>query len=202
MQAMTILTSVTTFFVAASMTILGTAAFAGDIKTNHSDTGAAADMDHGEHAMVADMPDGLALGHPVVLVASRAAKSAAAFMVIENTADTDERLVAVRADFARTIQMHRHIIEDDVAKMREVESGFAIKAGGTHALQRGGDHLMIMGLETVPVIGDTVMITLTFETAGDVTVPFAVMDATTAGEMDHGKMDHGKTGHSQMKSDN
>ena len=91
---------------------------------------------------------------------------------------------------------------DDVAKMREVEGGFAIKAGGTHALQRGGDHLMIMGLETVPVIGDTVMITLTFETAGDVTVPFAVMDATTAGEMDHGKMDHGKTGHSQMKSDN
>lgn len=171
------------------MTVLGAAAFADDMKSDHANVHGEMDAkDHKLHSMVADMPEGLALGHPVILVAGKSAKSAAGFLVIENTSDTDERLISASADFARTVQLHTHIMEDDVAKMREVEGGFAIAAGGTHALQRGADHIMLMGLSSVPAVGDTVSLTLTFEKAGEVSVPFVVMDAASAGMMDHNAM--------------
>ena len=40
-------------------------------------------------------------------------------------------------------------------------------------LQRGGDHVMLMGLNQSPAQGDEITITLVFETAGEieVTVP-------------------------------
>lgn len=144
---------------------------------------AAQGHDHMEHLVVA-LANGLTIEHPMVLVAGPAAKSAAGFMVIGNSSDSDDRLVAAEADFANTVQLHTHLMEDDVAKMREVEGGFEVAAGGSHELVRGGDHIMIMGLKSVPVIGETVNLTLTFENAGSFTVPFLVMPA---GAMHHGQ---------------
>jgi copper(I)-binding protein len=45
-----------------------------------------------------------------------------------------------------------------------------IPAGGTVRLEPGGHHLMLMGVSEPLVVGETVEITLTFETAGEVTV--------------------------------
>lgn len=138
---------------------------------------------HMGHLVVA-LPNGLTVEHPMVLVAGPAAKSAAAFMLIGNSSESDDRLIAVEADFASTLQLHTHIMENDIAKMREVEGGFEIAAGTSHDLVRGGDHIMIMGLKSVPVIGETVNLTLTFENAGTFTIPFMVMQA---GAMQHGQ---------------
>ena len=148
--------------------------------------------------MVKDLPAGLEIGHPVIVIAGKAAKSAAAYMVIENTGAMDDRLIGASAGFARTAELHTHIIENDIAKMRKVEGGLDITAGGTRALEQGGDHVMIMGLTEVPEVGQTVTMTLSFENAGEVTVPFIVMDAATAGAMDHDKMDHGHGDHGGM----
>jgi copper(I)-binding protein len=59
-------------------------------------------------------------------------------------------------------------------RMMEVEEGFAIPAGGSHALARGGDHVMFLGLTRSLEHGDTVTVTLTFEQAGDVEVEIPV----------------------------
>lgn len=103
------------------------------------------------------------------------AKSGAAFMVLMNTGDQDDRLVAAKSDVAARVELHTHReIADGVMKMMEVEEGFAIPAGGTHMLARGGDHVMFMGLNEPFADGDTVAVTLVFEHAGEVAVEIPV----------------------------
>lgn len=106
--------------------------------------------------------------------ASKAAKAGAAFMVITNSGETDDRLVSVSADVAKKIELHTHIMQDGAMLMREVEGGFVIPAGGSHELKRGGDHVMFMGLNAPFLDGDVLSVTLTFEKAGEMVVEIPV----------------------------
>jgi copper(I)-binding protein len=107
-------------------------------------------------------------------VASKVAKSGAAFMMIHNHSDQDDRLIAAASDVAKRVELHTHIEEDGVMKMTKLEDGMIIPAGGMHALKRGGDHVMFMGLTRSLEHGDMFELTLTFEHAGDVTLTVAV----------------------------
>ncbi len=131
-------------------------------------------------------------------VASPVAQSAAAFMVIENTGAAGDRLVAARSDAAERVELHTHIEDGDVMRMRQVEDGFEIPAGGSHALARGGDHVMFMGLARPLEQGDTVDVTLEFEQAGTVDLTVAV-NPDGSGHGGHGQM-HGD-GHGHMSGD-
>ena len=107
--------------------------------------------------------------------AGKMAKSGAAFLVIENLSGTEDLLMEVWSDAAKRVQLHTHIKGDDgVMKMRHVEQGFVIPAQGQHALKRGGDHIMFMGLVTPWEDGDVLNVTLHFEKAGDVPVAIPV----------------------------
>ncbi len=99
----------------------------------------------------------------------------AAFMEIMNHSDQDDRLIDVRSDVAKKVQLHSHKEDaDGVMKMIHVEEGFAIPAGATHLLQRGGDHVMFMGLSHELQDGEVIPVTLVFETAGEVVVEVTV----------------------------
>ncbi|MDP4033736.1 MAG: copper chaperone PCu(A)C [Pseudorhodobacter sp.] len=107
--------------------------------------------------------------------ASASASTGAAFMVIENHADTDDRLISAASDVAKMVQLHTHVQDAaGVMHMVEVPEGFAIPAGGSHALARGGDHVMFMGLTRALNQGDVVQLTLTFENAGAMTIAVPV----------------------------
>ncbi|ETX14070.1 copper(I)-binding protein [Roseivivax halodurans JCM 10272] len=115
--------------------------------------------------------------------ASPVAKSGAAFMVLENDGDEDDRIVGVSSDAADQVELHTHAEDaNGMMIMSEVEEGFAVPAGGTHVLGRGGDHVMFMGLRETWENGDTIPVTLTFEKAGDVQVEIPV---------DNDRMPHG-----------
>ena len=82
-----------------------------------------------------------------------------------------------------TVELHTHLEDaNGVMRMVEVEDGIAVPAGETHALKRGGDHVMFMGLNQPFVDGETITVTLTFEQAGDMTVEIPI---------DLERMDHG-----------
>lgn len=103
------------------------------------------------------------------------AKAGAAFMVIENTGAEDDRLIGASSDIAVRVELHTHKdMGEGVMRMMEVEEGFAVPAGGTHMLQRGGDHVMFMGLNGPMEQGATVAVTLTFEKAGEMVVEIPV----------------------------
>lgn len=103
------------------------------------------------------------------------AKSGAAFMMIVNTGDSDDRLIGVTSDAADRVELHTHKVDENgVAKMIHVEEGFTIPAGESHMLQRGGDHVMFMGLSQAFEQDATVPVTLIFEQAGEVQVDIPV----------------------------
>jgi copper(I)-binding protein len=118
-------------------------------------------------------------------VASPTAKAGAAFMVIENSGDAD-RLIGAASDVAKKVELHTHKeMGEGVMRMMHVEDGFPIPAAGHHALARGGDHVMFMGLNHALAHGDVVTVTLTFEQAGDITVEIPV---DLERQADHGAM--------------
>ncbi len=136
---------------------------------------------------------------PYALSAGANATSGAAFFTIRNTGDTDDRLLDVRSDVAARVELHTHIMEDGVAKMRKVEGGFPVEAGSEHLLMRGADHVMFMGLNAPFVDGEPISVTLVFESGLTLDVEIPVQLGRTENPasnsqstMDHGSMDHGK----------
>ncbi|MCA8878951.1 MAG: copper chaperone PCu(A)C [Rhodobacteraceae bacterium] len=129
-------------------------------------------------------------------VSSAAAKSGAIFMVISNGGGSDDRLVAAEAPVAQRAELHTHLEDaNGVMRMVEVEDGIALPAGQDHALARGGDHVMLMGLKEPLVDGSHFPLTLTFEEAGPITVDVVVdsaraPDQPAGQDMQHGAM-HG-----------
>jgi len=148
-------------------------------------------------ALPAFAADTISISDPYARVSTMMSKSGAAFMVIENHAETDDRLVAAASDIAARVELHTHKEDaNGVMKMMEVEEGFAIPAGGSHALARGGDHVMFMGLNRSLEHGDVVEVTLTFEQAGDITLEIPVdleRKPMMGGQMQQG-MGHGNHG--------
>jgi len=103
------------------------------------------------------------------------AKTGAAFMMIHNHGTTDDRLIGAASPAAKMVQLHTH--EEDangVMKMMHVEEGFALPADGMIKMQRGGHHVMFMGLTEPFEQGDMIPVTLTFETAGEMEIEVPV----------------------------
>lgn len=136
---------------------------------------------------------------PYAIASTAMSKSGAAFMTIENAGASDDRLVGAKSDIAERVELHTHIADaKGVMKMVEVKEGFPVPAHGEHALQRGGDHVMFLGLKQPLTDGDTVHVVLTFEKAGEVPVDIPVdlkrvpaAAAPAAGQMNMNGMDHG-----------
>jgi copper(I)-binding protein len=80
---------------------------------------------------------------------------------------------------AREVQIHTMNMDGGVMRMRPVEGGLAIPAGGRVVLQPGGLHLMFMELSAPLVAGSTFPVTLRFANAGDIKVEFNI-EARTA----------------------
>ena len=120
--------------------------------------------------------------------AGKGAMAGAAFMQIMNMGDEDDRLIGATSDIARLVELHTHIENDQgVMQMVHVEEGFALPAGETHMLERGGDHVMFMGLNGTMEHGSTVSVTLVFEKAGEMVVEIPVdLERKPMGGMGHG----------------
>ncbi len=100
---------------------------------------------------------------------------AGGFLDIRNAGAAADRLVGASADFAAKTQIHEMALVDGIMKMRELPDGLALPAGETTHLKPGGYHVMFIDLKAPLVEGTTVQVTLRFEHAGEVTLPFAVM---------------------------
>lgn len=114
------------------------------------------------------------------------ATSGAIFITIANGGNQADRLIAASSPAARVTELHTHIMEDDVMKMRPVEA-IDVAAGEEVLLKPGGNHIMLIGLTDPLVEGSTLPLELTFETAGTVMIDVTVEDITFTGpEGGHG----------------
>jgi copper(I)-binding protein len=116
--------------------------------------------------------------------AAGANANGAGYMTIRNTGTGPDRLVAARSPAARVVELHTHVREGEVMRMRPVEA-IALPPGQAVRLEPGGLHLMLIGLAEPLRQGARVPVTLVFERAGEVTLELAVEAAGARGASGH-----------------
>jgi periplasmic copper chaperone A len=110
-----------------------------------------------------------------------AAHTAAGYLAITNAGGQSDRLVGASSPRAETVEIHEMTVDNGVARMRHLPQGIPLPPGETVALEPGGRHLMFMGLDRPFREGETVAVTLTFETSGARTLQMPVLPLGAAG---------------------
>lgn len=134
--------------------------------------------------------------HVTDAYARTSANSGAIFLTIENHSAEEDRLLSVTTGAAQMAMLHTNVEDaNGVMQMLEVEGGLPIPGHSTVALERGGAHVMLMGLAKPLAQGDSIAVTLTFA-RGEVIALDVPVDNDRKPE-GHGAMDHsGHAGHS------
>ena len=93
----------------------------------------------------------------------------AAYAEIHTPASAGDKLLRVTTPAAGRAEIHTHVNEDGVMKMRRLEA-LELEPGTVVKLEPGGKHLMLFDLKAPLSDGATVPLTLTFERAGSIEV--------------------------------
>ena len=103
--------------------------------------------------------------------------SAAAYMTLTNRGSADDRLVSIAAAPPTMAMLHETSTEDGVSRMRHLEDGVVLPAGGTVALKPGGAHIMLTGLAASLKSGAEIELKLRFEKSAERSVSVRVAGA-------------------------
>lgn len=92
-------------------------------------------------------------------------KQSGAFVTLKNTDTKDNALVSasVSKRIAAYTELHTHINDNGVMRMREVKGGIPLPAGETVELKPGSYHIMFFGLKQGLTAGKKIPITLKFK---------------------------------------
>jgi len=117
----------------------------------------------------------------------------AAYLMIQNTGDAADRLIAASAVGVGKIELHKVEKKNDVMMMMPVEA-IDVPAGGMAELmpelKRGAYHLMLFDIAQPLKVGDSLDMTLSFESAGRIRRPDP---PHRAGREGHGRRHAGRS---------
>ena len=133
---------------------------------------------HGKKPMDHAMPSkvkGVAVENAWARASAGMVRNGGAYLTIVNGAAEADRLVGAEAGVAERVEIHTHIDDNGVMRMRRVE-GVDLPAGGTVELKPGGYHVMFMGLHKPLKKGEKFPMTLVFEKAGKIATEVEIMD--------------------------
>lgn len=85
----------------------------------------------------------------------------AAYLVIQNRSDRTRELLSVETPAAEYTELHTMRQVDDMMEMKKIER-LVVPARGEAALEPGGNHIMLFGVQRQMVEGDSVSLTLRF----------------------------------------
>ena len=105
--------------------------------------------------------DGLTLSNFLARASIGPMKNSSAYGEIQS--NTDDRLIKASSSVTKVVELHEHINDNGIMRMREVEGGLALTAGKSIVMKPGGYHIMLIGLHK-PLKADTTMdLSLEFE---------------------------------------
>lgn len=104
----------------------------------------------------------------------------AAYLTIRTTDGKPDRLLRAQSPVAGKVELHTHIIENGIAKMREVPA-IDVPAGAAAELKPGGLHVMLLGVKSTLKDGESAPLTLTFERGGTITLTVPVRKGMPGG---------------------
>jgi copper(I)-binding protein len=99
----------------------------------------------------------------------------AAYMTLMNKGSAPDKLLSVSTPMAKKAEIHNHIMEGGMMKMRRVDA-VELVPGEPSVLKPGGLHVMMMGLKEPLVDGKSFPLTLNFERAGTVEVTVRIFE--------------------------
>jgi copper(I)-binding protein len=94
----------------------------------------------------------------------------AIYGTLDNPTNAPITVTAVSSPVAEQVTFHEMSAQGGSATMKAMSGSLTIPAHGTHVLQPGGDHLMMMGLRQPVTVGQPVTATLTLQGGGSVTI--------------------------------
>ena len=101
------------------------------------------------------------------------ASVAGGYMLIRNAGAAGDRLLSASSPAAAKVELHVHINDNGVMKMREVKA-YDVPAKGSFELKPGGAHLMFTNIKRPFKEGEKLPVKLKFEKAGEVNAEFQV----------------------------
>ena len=114
------------------------------------------------------------------------AKVAAAYFTISNPGDKPLAIMNAASDIAKSVEVHRSVVENDVAKMEKQES-VTVPPGDSLEFKHGSYHVMFMGLNQDLVAGESFDLIVN-TSAGDILVSVPIIsleDAMSRTHMQH-----------------
>ena len=98
-------------------------------------------------------------------------RPAAGYMKILNPGGVADALIGASCAIAESVEVHETSMDSSGMMGMHPVDRIEIPAGGSVALEEGGYHLMLMGIDWNDIVaGSTIELTLEFERAGTVTV--------------------------------
>ncbi|EKT4523661.1 copper chaperone PCu(A)C [Pseudomonas putida] len=129
----------------------------------------------------------LHIAHPWSLALPPNAPNVAAYFVVHNNGQQDDRLLSVDSPITDDAQLHEHArTADGLMKMQQVPS-VLVPAGKDLTFAPSAYHVMLMQPKDRSLLSDgkRFPLTLHFEKAGDVTVEVAVQQQPPAEQQGH-----------------
>ncbi|WP_433689142.1 copper chaperone PCu(A)C [Micromonospora carbonacea] len=114
----------------------------------------------------------------------------AAFGTLVNDGDTDVTITGAATDVS-PMELHEMTMKDGTMVMQAKQGGIVVRAKSSHALEPGGEHLMLMNLRQPVRPGDELAVTLTF--ADGRTQTFTAVAKPFAGAQESYAPGHGAT---------
>lgn len=105
---------------------------------------------------------GITVTDPYIRAIPPGQTNSAMFLGLENNTDKNRSLVKVHSDIAKNIELHEHVHEEGMMKMRQVPK-IDIAANGKTILKPGGYHIMLINLNQAIEPGDKFNLTLEFD---------------------------------------
>jgi len=124
--------------------------------------GLAAGLIFSGQVFAASVADSIQISDPYVRMVPPNSPATAAFMELKNTSDKNHALVSAKAYINKTTELHNHIHDNGVMRMRQVHK-IDLPAGQSTALKPGGFHIMLIGLDAPVQKDQNIKIDLTFE---------------------------------------
>lgn len=140
-------------------------------------------------ALAGSAADEVLVANPYARAVPPVADNSAVFMTLKNTGASDHAVTAATSTAAEVVELHTHIMDGEVMRMRQVEK-IDLEAGKATVLEPGGLHVMLLGLKRPLSAGSTVQVDLTFADGSSKTVTAPIR---AIGGMQHGGGHHMQT---------
>ena len=99
--------------------------------------------------------------HPYARAVPPGQSNSAIFMMLKSNSPLPVSLVKAQSSVADNVELHAHMVDNGVMKMRQV-SEITVPGNGSIKLQPGGYHIMLIGLKQDLNEGDKVRVRLYF----------------------------------------